>query len=885
MLTEQQLTEYCDRRGLSPAARGTIAHVRASQPSRRVRSGTKNVACRFASHKMEHIIQAESHRNELPAVIGWEYDDRTFEFYDQPPTIKVAYADAKGRRHAHLITPDFFVLEQNFTGWVECKTEEWLRAKVAEGSTAYVPDGPGRWRYPAGEEFAASVGLEFRMRSSAETNWTAVRNADFLADYLDCRAPAPTADQRRLVAAAFGDAAWIRLLDLLRADANLSADAIYAMLVSGDLYVNLARDLLAEPERTRVFRDAVAEKAYRIQADGLQLPAIPDNQGIKLEPGCALVWDGTPWHIVNVGENDIFLADDGNTITTLSRTALPKLLADGVIHGVPHELANRWSAAEEAVYRASPDGFRIALQRYYSIFPDRGDGTPPAGKERVVRKWRALYRKSAQLTGNGFVGLFPRTHLRGDRSRKLDPEVLSIMKDVIDTLYSDGRQGTQLASWGEVRNRCEARGFVPPSEKTFRAEVRRRNRHALQVAREGEKAAYDIEDFQWHLERTAPRHGERPFEVVHIDHTVLDLQFVGSRNGENLDKAWLTFLVDANTRMVLAWVVRFEEPSYRSCMSVIRECIRRHGRIGRYIVADKGSDFEGTYFEALLAFLESHKKTRPGGKPRFGAVIERLFGVATNEFVNNLIGNNQALQTPRRLSKTHDPRALAVWTLPEFNQALAGYLDRVYHAAEHPAHGMSPKQAMEIGLAHSGMRAHKLIPYSKELVIMSLPSTKKGKAKVDGPRGVKINYIYYWTEEFRNPAISGTQVDIRYDPDDASTAFAWIHGRWVPCRSEYAAEFQRLSERELMIATQELRARFKREGVRRAITASLLAEFLRSTAATEQLLTQRKRHQEAMAADDDEVKAMLTEGAPASHPAGGEDIWAGIAVESLGDLS
>lgn len=54
-----------------------------------VQSGTKNVACRFASRKMGQVIQAESHQNELAAVIGWEHDKNTHEFYDQPPKIKL----------------------------------------------------------------------------------------------------------------------------------------------------------------------------------------------------------------------------------------------------------------------------------------------------------------------------------------------------------------------------------------------------------------------------------------------------------------------------------------------------------------------------------------------------------------------------------------------------------------------------------------------------------------------------------------------------------------------------------------------------------------------------------------------------------------------------
>lgn len=884
MLNETEFSDYCIRHNFSPTARRLIDQVRSSPPSRRVKSGIANVACRFASRKMACIIQAESHRNELPAVVGWEYDGNTLEYYDQPPKIKVAYQDANGRKRGHLITPDFFVLEQDFAGWVECKTEEWLKTRAAEGSTVYVPDGSGRWRFPPGEDYAAAVGLGFRVRSSAETNWTAVRNAEFLSDYLDERLPPTTTDQLARGQAVFGGQAWIQLKGLLEADASLSADAIYSMIARGHLYVELARDLLTEPERTLVFRDALAAKAYRVHLESARLPAVPDDQAVTVAAGQSLLWDGKLWRILNVGESDLFLADDDRTVTTLPRTVLDQLVRDGTIRGLPKDISTRWNEVEQSIRTTSPDGFEQALRHYHSIFPGRSDGAPPAGTERTRRYWRAMYRASAERTGFGFIGLLPKTHLRGNRCRKLDDAVIVVMNQVIDDYFAKPGERTLVSCWGDTLNQCRERGLAGPSEKTFRAEIRRRRSYDMRLVREGEKAAYDDEEFQWYLERTAPRHGERPFEIAHIDHTEIDLQFVGSRRGENLHKAWLTVMIDAFTRVVIAWVIRFEDPSYRSCMSVIRNCIRRHGRISKYVVVDKGSDFECVYFETLLAFLESHKKTRPGGKPRFGSLVERLFGITNDAFIHNLIGNNQALQKPRRLSKSHDPRRLAVWTLPEFTEAFDGYLERVYHEAEHPALGMSPKQAMTVGLAQSGMRAHTLIPYTDNLAIMCLPSTVKGTAKIEAARGVKINYLHYWTEEFRDPLLAGINAPVRYDPNDASLAFVWLKNHWAPCRSELAADFEGRSEKEIETATQELRARFKRTGERRAITAGLIASYLRDTAVTEKALVERKRHQESVAAEDHDLKTMLGLAGPATQPTPDDSVWDNLNLKFFGDF-
>ena len=63
----------------------------------------------------------------------------------------------------------------------------------------------------------------------------------------------------------------------------------------------------------------------------------------------------------------------------------------------------------------------------------------------------------------------------------------------------------------------------------------------------------------------------------------------------------MTFLIDAFSRRVLAFYLTYDPPSYRACMMVLRECVRRHGRFPTTVVVDQGADFEGVYFETLLA--------------------------------------------------------------------------------------------------------------------------------------------------------------------------------------------------------------------------------------------------------------------------------------------
>lgn len=686
------------------------------------------------------------------------------------------------------------------------------------------------------------------------------------------------------VTAALAGHSWVALKELLNDLDTADADIVYKMIADDRLHVRLARDLLTEPERCIVFRDHSAAEAYQAHLDSQSAPALPALQTLALSIGQSIRWDGKVWKILNVGDEDVFFEDSERVITSLRKTVLAQFVKEGVITGLPPGTTMERDKANEIVGSASPRDTEVAMHRYRCLFPEKFDGPPPKSCDRARRKWRSLFKRGLELYGSGMLGLLPKIHLRGNRTRRLDQGVIDIMNAVIDELFAKPGERTLVSCWGDVRNRCEEAGLLQPSEIAFRDEIKRRNRQGLVEAREGEKAAYSTSEFYWHLDQATPRHGERPFEIGHIDHTQVDLQFVGSRKGEKLGKAWLTVLLDANSRMVLAWVLLFDAPSYRSCMAVIRDCIRRHGRIPKTIVVDKGSDFQSTYFEVLIARLESHKKTRPGSKPRFGSVIERFFGMSNTDFVHNLRGNNQALQKPRQMSKGHDPKGLAVWTLPDFNKAFERFLDQVYGEMEHSALGMSPKEAFSVGQAQSGMRKHVLIPYTRDLIIMCLPSTPKGTATVDSGRGIKIGYVYYWTPAFKDPKLTRTSVPVRYDPYDISVAFAWLKNHWAPCQSEYAGEFQGRSEKEIAIATLELRARAKRTGERRAINAAIIAKHLRSTCATEKTLEQRLRDQEHQSAHQLQVIQRPQASLASVVESFEERTWATASTKIFGEL-
>jgi len=186
-----------------------------------------------------------------------------------------------------------------------------------------------------------------------------------------------------------------------------------------------------------------------------------------------------------------------------------------------------------------------------------------------------------------------------------------------------------------------------------------------------------------------------------------------------------------------------------------------------------------------------------------------------------------------------NPERHATWPLAELHDRLCEYLYEIYDTVEHPALGQSPREAFLSRLAETGERQHRRIPYDEAFLILTLPTTNKGTAKVVAGKGVKIHHVYYWCKAFLNPQIRGSIVAVRYDPFDIGVAYAFVHGQWVECQSEHYTVLKGHSEREMMLATEELRQRQRNHSADFDITARQLAEFLQSVEAQETVLTQR----------------------------------------------
>jgi putative transposase len=637
--------------------------------------------------------------------------------------------------------------------------------------------------------------------ASDQANWAVQENALYLEEYYqDFERLIVPEVSRSILSQLVNEHPGIFLSDLRRESA-IPADLINLAIAKHDLYVDLATYRLSEPSRTPVFRNRHQARAYA-------QPNVQDSKSVS---------------------------------SSISPLAISNLTTEG----------------RALLEHASDVAIATAIFRNRVIHPEHYDddeqvqtaklrASVPA---RTRQHWQEWYREAETRYGSGFLGLLPRYQNCGG-ARKIETPVIALIHHVLEIHYDTTTRQPKRGAYGEYLSQSKEKGLPTVSQRTFYLEAKRhKSTYEQTVVREGTRAAYPFKDYVREQEKTVSRHGSYAWAMGHLDHTELNLILCDSRTNQPLGKGWLTLLILAHPRRIAAFYLTFDPPSYRSCMMVLRLCVKRYGRLPTAITVDGGPEFQSIYFEQLLALYRVRKHQRPAAEPRFGSPQERLFGTMETEFLYHLLGNTQATQKPRLNTRATDPQRHAVWTLPALAERVQQWADEEYETIRHPALGMTPRQAYDLSIERDGPRSHKEIAYDETFRMATFPTTRKGTALVRPGVGVRINYLEYWCEAMRDATVEETQVKVRFDPFNVSVGYAYIDGVWRQCFTPYD-EFAGCSERELQLLASELRQsnrlQYGREQVE--ITQKQLASFRRENATKQEILRQQRHDRETRAA-------------------------------------
>jgi len=753
--------QWCRARTLAPSTCDYLSTIRRSLPTRRVSSRGNSVSGTYPSRKMGVTIQFESQNPELWAIVMMDRDESVREFFEQPDTFKIRYLDKSGKKmQGHYYTPDFLVLRNDSVCFEEWKHDTDLKRLAAQYPFRYQQQEDGSWRCPPAEEAVASLGLTFRVRSSAELHATYIDNLLFLEDYFDTTLAVPVSVQTTILQR-IRETPGLPLSALASDGSGVRANDVYAMLALDLLYTDLYAAPLIQHGRVRLYLNEEQAHTYahllptRLTSRvGSPLPEV----NAPLVVNTTLLWNGRAFTLLNPGDTTTTLLPEKGTPIQLPSGFFFQLLDTGVITRLQAEEDPPVSPeVDHLMDRASPEDQRQATARFEKVMAylngekERYAGVPP----RTLHRWVARFREAEEQLGSGYVGLLPRKTAQGNREPKAPSAPREMMDAFITEQFETPRHMPAASVYRAYEQECRKRNLTALSARAFYQRIKQRATPEQTEAREGARAAYPKQPWFWELTAQTPRHGSRPFQVAHIDHTELDIQVRSSSTGEILGKPWVTFMVDAHSRRLLSVYLTFDPPSYRSVMMVLRVCVQRFERLPQSIVVDGGREFHSVYFDSLLARYRCIKKTRPWAKPHFGSVCERLFKTTNDQFIYTLLGNTQTAKRARLLTRAVDPKHHALWMLPDLYTYLCEYAYQVYDQDEHSGIGMTPQAAYLWGMKQGGEREHRRIPYDDRFLKATCPTTTKGTAVVQEGSGVLPHFSCSSGTDFMRPPETG----------------------------------------------------------------------------------------------------------------------------------
>ena len=276
-----------------------------------------------------------------------------------------------------------------------------------------------------------------------------------------------------------------------------------------------------------------------------------------------------------------------------------------------------------------------------------------------------------------------------------------------------------------------------------------------------------------------------PFQVASIDHCLAPTLAACDVSGEQ-GSPWLTILVDAFNSEPLAFVLRFEPPSFVADALVLRDCVDRHGRLPAALYTDGGSDFTSSKLAHCLTELEMSWFKRPVADPRSSAGVERTFlTFATvvcqgcDGFVPDILNRRSVSRDrlpssgPRRAFQElyeHSEHLLleVLPNLPRLDGTPPAAIRRAEFEATYGRQGLA--QLRDLGL----------------LIKTAVPLSSKGTTCSSG--AIRVNNQRYYSTKLNGKTLRLQKLGLRQDPQDSSVLYFAHEGHWHVAKSRQALD-------------------------------------------------------------------------------------------------
>lgn len=368
--------------------------------------------------------------------------------------------------------------------------------------------------------------------------------------------------------------------------------------------------------------------------------------------------------------------------------------------------------------------------------------------------------------------LLPRPGGTRQGSRRLPDETEAVIAEALRDFYKTRQKPSINRLHKEIRGLCRSRGVRAPSWHALKARIEAMDPAELTKAREGSKAARD---------RFHPVPGEYAaecaFEVVQIDHTLVDVIVVDRRYRRPLQRPWLTLAIDIASRTVAGFYLTLEAPSTVSVALAIQHVVQPKevwlaglGIDAKWpacgfpdaIHLDNAKEFRSRALQRGAEEYGIELIHRPIATPHYGGHIERLIGTMMGAV--HLLPGTTFSDIDERGS--YDSAAHATMTLDELERWMALEITR-YHADRHATLGIPPLAAWHEAVARRVRpvrQPHDLAGF----MIDFLPSVDRLVRR----DGIHLFGLRYWDDVL---SIWAGRLDrplrVSYDPRDLSSVF------------------------------------------------------------------------------------------------------------------
>lgn len=382
------------------------------------------------------------------------------------------------------------------------------------------------------------------------------------------------------------------------------------------------------------------------------------------------------------------------------------------------------------------------------------------------RYWKPLVTavKTARASGqNDLAVCLTRYSASGNRlSRLLDAQV-EILESIRVSHWNSGLSHDLSDLHVALRGACDERGVRTPTKKTLNRFINKTPQTTRLLATAGIRA------YQANRPASDPRLRSMPAQARHL---VLEIDSTKCDNRSMPDVASVLVLeapnlyvgVDGCTNEPMAHSFVFGPARTDGLALLLREYVRRHGRLPHEIRVDRGTENKSKWLKAFCKRYGIHLVILPTGGSRYKGGIENLLGRVNSQVSHRLVGSTRPDQAGRSVDGKFKSYRTARHQFSTIREAIETALFHDFVLVP-DGDGESPEQR-KIDSKEQFPSVGRLQPFDEEFLWQtSVPA----KAKEFNPlKGIRTFGQTFCSRELLDSWNASCIDQVRRDPSDPS---------------------------------------------------------------------------------------------------------------------